>query len=64
MKAIITREELKARVCKMRDLSSEEFDKKWKIVDCDCGEEVCNGFRLADIDEEENTICVRMEVKE
>ena len=46
----MTREEFIKQRCEIDKINLEEFEKKYRVVDCNCGEHYCNGYRCLDLD--------------
>lgn len=46
----MTREEFVKQRCEIDKITEEEFEKKYRIVDCNCGEYYCKGYKCLDLD--------------
>ncbi len=47
----MTREEFIKQRCEIDKITEEEFEKEYRVVDCNCGEPYCNGYRCLDLDD-------------
>lgn len=46
----MTGEEFIKQRCKIDKITEEEFAKKYRVVDCNCGKIYCKGYRCLDLD--------------
>lgn len=46
----ITREEFVKQRCEIDKITEEEFEKKYRVVDCNCGKCYCKGYKCLDLD--------------
>ena len=46
----MTREEFVKQRCEIDKITEEEFEKKYRVVDCNCGEYYCKGYKCLDLD--------------
>ena len=46
----MTREEFVKQRCKIDKITEEEFEKTYRVVDCNCGAYYCKGYRCLDLD--------------
>ena len=47
----MTREEFVKQRCEIDKITEEEFEKTYRVVDCNCGAYYCNGYRCLDLDD-------------
>ena len=47
----MTREEFVKQRCEIDKIKEEEFEKKYRVVDCNCGAPYCKGYRCLDLDD-------------
>ncbi len=47
----MTREEFVKQRCEIDKITEEEFEKKYRVVDCNCGEYYCKGYKCLDLDD-------------
>ena len=47
----MTREEFVKQRCKIDKITEEEFEKTYRVVDCNCGAYYCKGYRCLDLDD-------------
>ena len=46
----MTREEFVKQRCEIDKITEEEFEKTYRVVDCNCGAYYCKGYRCLDLD--------------
>lgn len=46
----MTREEFKKQRCEIDKITEEEFEKRYRVVKCNCGQPYCKGYRCLDLD--------------
>ena len=46
----MTREEFVKQRCEIDKITEEEFEKTYRVVDCNCGAPYCKGYRCLDLD--------------
>lgn len=46
----MTREEFVKQRCKINKITEAEFEKTYRVVDCNCGAPYCKGYRCLDLD--------------
>ena len=47
----MTREEFVKQRCEIDKITEEEFEKKYRVVKCYCGQPYCKGYRCLDLDD-------------
>ena len=47
----MTREEFVKQRCEIDKITEEEFEKTYRVVDCNCGAYYCKGYRCLDLDD-------------
>ena len=47
----MTREEFVKQRCELDKITEEEFEKTYRVVDCNCGALYCKGYRCLDLDD-------------
>lgn len=47
----MTREEFIKQRCEIDKITEEEFERTYRVVDCNCGKIYCKGFRCLDLDD-------------
>ena len=47
----MTREEFIKQRCEIDKITEEEFEEKYRVVKCNCGNPFCNGYRCLDSDD-------------
>ena len=47
----MTREEFVKQRCEIDKITEEEFEKTYRVVDCNCGAPYCKGYRCLDLDD-------------
>nr|DAO32455.1 MAG TPA: GEMININ, MULTICILIN CYCLE, DNA REPLICATION LICENSING [Caudoviricetes sp.] len=52
----MTREEFIKQRCEIDKITEEEFEKRYRVVKCNCGQPYCKGYRCLDLNDllEEN----------
>lgn len=46
----MTREEFIKQRCEIDKITEEEFEKRYRVVKCNCGQPYCKGYRCLDLD--------------
>ena len=46
----MTREEFIKQRCEIDKITEEEFEKRYRVVKCNCGQSYCKGYRCLDLD--------------
>jgi t-SNARE complex subunit (syntaxin) len=46
----MTREEFIKQRCEIDKITEEEFERTYRVVECNCGKIYCNGYRCLDLD--------------
>lgn len=46
----MTREEFIKQRCEIDKITEEEFEKRYRVVKCNCGQYYCKGYRCLDLD--------------
>ena len=46
----MTKEEFVKQRCEIDKITEEEFEKTYRVVDCNCGAYYCKGYRCLDLD--------------
>lgn len=46
----MTREEFIKQRCEIDKITEEEFEKRYRVVKCNCGQPYCKGYRCLDFD--------------
>ncbi len=46
----MTREEFIKQRCEIDKITEEEFEKRYRVVRCNCGQPYCKGYRCLDLD--------------
>ena len=47
----MTKEEFVKQRCEIDKITEEEFEKTYRVVDCNCGAYYCKGYRCLDLDD-------------
>ena len=47
----MTREEFVKQRCEIDKITEEEFEKTYRVVDCNCGAPYCKGYRCLNLDD-------------
>ena len=47
----MTKEEFVKQRCEIDKIIEEEFEKTYRVVDCNCGAYYCKGYRCLDLDD-------------
>ena len=47
----MNREEFIKQRCEIDKITEEEFEEKYRVVKCNCGNLFCNGYRCLDLDD-------------
>lgn len=47
----MTREEFIKQRCEIDKITEEEFEKRYRVVKCNCGQPYCKGYRCLDLDD-------------
>lgn len=47
----MTREEFIKQRCEIDKITEEEFEKNYRVVECNCGQLYCKGYRCLDLDD-------------
>ena len=47
----MTKEEFVKQRCEIDKITEEEFEKTYRVVDCNCGAPYCKGYRCLDLDD-------------
>lgn len=47
----MTREEFIKQRCEIDKITEEEFEKEYRVVECNCGYLYCKGYRCLDLDD-------------
>lgn len=46
----MTREEFIKQRCEIDKITEEEFEKRYRVVKCNCGQPYCKGYRCLDLE--------------
>lgn len=46
----MTREEFIKQRCEIDKITEEKFEKRYRVVKCNCGQYYCKGYRCLDLD--------------
>lgn len=46
----MTREEFIKQRCEIDKITEEEFERTYRVVECNCGKIYCKGYRCLDLD--------------
>ncbi len=46
----MTREEFVKQRCEIDKITLEKFDEQYRVVECNCGQPYCKGYRCLDLD--------------
>lgn len=46
----MTREEFIKQRCEIDKITEEEFEERYRVVKCNCGQPYCKGYRCLDLD--------------
>ena len=46
----MTREEFVKQRCEIDKITEEEFERTYRVVECNCGKIYCKGYRCLDLD--------------
>ena len=63
----MTREEFIKQRCEIDKITEEEFEKRYRVVKCNCGQPYCKGYRCLDLNdllEENQELKKQLEEKE
>ena len=47
----MTKEEFVKQRCEIDKITEEEFEKTYRVLDCNCGAYYCKGYRCLDLDD-------------
>ena len=47
----MTREEFIKQRCEIDKITEEEFEEQYRVVECNCGQLYCKGYRCLDLDD-------------
>lgn len=47
----MTREEFVKQRCEIDNITEEEFERTYRVVECNCGKIYCKGYRCLDLDD-------------
>ena len=56
------KEEFIKQRCEIDDITEEEFEQTYRVIECNCGKPYCNGYRCLDLDDLYNELKKQQEI--